>query len=46
MFALFAANIDRLKTLLTGVVGRLPEPGTDCACASWADGLDLPYELP
>ena len=47
VFATFARNIDRLKELLTAVVADLPEPGAgDCACASWADGLDLPYELP
>ena len=46
VFATFARNIDRLKDLLAGVVGRLPAPGVGCACAAWADGLDLPYELP
>ncbi len=46
VFATFARNIDRLKDLLAAVVGTLPSPGVDCACASWADGLDLPYELP
>jgi len=46
VFATFARNIDRVKDLLAGVVGALPVPGADCACASWADGLDLPYELP
>ena len=44
VFAMFARNIDRLKDLLAGVVGDLPEPGAGCACASWADGIDLPYE--
>jgi 5'-methylthioadenosine phosphorylase len=45
VFAMFARNIDRLKEILTDVVGSLP--GTDeCACASWADGIDLPYEVP
>jgi len=28
------------------VVGSLPTPGEGCGCASWADGLDLPYQLP
>ncbi len=46
VFAMFARNIDRLKTLLAGVVADLPEPGAGCACSSWADGLDLPYDVP
>ena len=47
VFAMFAANIDRVKAILAGVVGRLPEPGAgECACASWADGMELPYEIP
>jgi 5'-methylthioadenosine phosphorylase len=46
VFATFARNIGRLKDLLAGVVGALPAPGEDCACASWADGIDLSYELP
>jgi 5'-methylthioadenosine phosphorylase len=46
VFAMFARNIDRLKDLLAGVIGALPAPGESCACASWADGIDLSYELP
>jgi 5'-methylthioadenosine phosphorylase len=46
VFATFARNIERLKDLLAGVVGALPAPGEGCACASWADGIDLSYELP
>jgi 5'-methylthioadenosine phosphorylase len=46
VFRTFAGNIDRLKAVLTDVVGDLPEPGSGCACASWADGIDLPYEIP
>ena len=46
VFAMFARNIDRLKGLLAGVVADLPEAGTGCACASWADGIELPYEIP
>ncbi len=46
VFAMFALNIDRLKGILTDTVPRLPEPGGGCACASWADGLTLPYQVP
>jgi 5'-methylthioadenosine phosphorylase len=46
VFAMFAANIDRLKRILGDVVGRLPTPGDGCACASWAEGIELTYELP
>lgn len=46
VFAMFAANIDRLKGIIAGVVGGLPTPGDGCSCASWADGIELPYELP
>jgi 5'-methylthioadenosine phosphorylase len=45
VFALFAANTERLKTLLAGVVGDLPDPA-GCTCDTWADGLDLTYEVP
>ena len=46
VFAMFAANIDRLKGIIARVVGDLPTPGVGCSCASWAEGIDLPYELP
>jgi 5'-methylthioadenosine phosphorylase len=46
VFAMFARSIDRLKALLAGVVGDLPSAGEGCACASWADGIDLPYLVP
>jgi 5'-methylthioadenosine phosphorylase len=42
---MFAVNIDRLKALLGAVIADLPEP-TGCACATWADGLALTYEMP
>jgi 5'-methylthioadenosine phosphorylase len=45
VFAMFGRNIDRLRTILTGVLGRLPSLD-DCACSSWADGIELPYEVP
>jgi 5'-methylthioadenosine phosphorylase len=46
VFAMFARNIDRLKGVLTDTVPRLPAAGEGCACASWADGLALPYAVP
>jgi 5'-methylthioadenosine phosphorylase len=45
VLAMFARNIDRLKAILTEVLTGLP--GTDaCSCSSWADGIELPYEVP
>ncbi|MGA8248553.1 MAG: S-methyl-5'-thioadenosine phosphorylase [Nocardioides sp.] len=45
VFALFAANTERLKAMLADVVSELPDPA-GCTCDSWADGLDLTYEIP
>ena len=45
VFAMFAANIDRLKTLIAGAIADLPAPD-GCTCATWADGMDLTYEIP
>ena len=45
VFATFAQNIDRLKALLTRVIAGMPDP-TACTCATWMDGLDLPFDLP
>jgi len=45
VFAMFAANIDRLKALLGTTIADLPDPG-GCSCATWADGIDLTYEIP
>jgi len=45
VFALFAANTERLKSLLAGVVADLPDP-IGCTCDTWADGIELTYELP
>jgi 5'-methylthioadenosine phosphorylase len=42
VFALFARNTERLKSLLAQVIADLPDPD-GCACSSWADGLDLDY---
>jgi 5'-methylthioadenosine phosphorylase len=45
VFARFAENLERLKSLLGKVIGDLPDP-SGCACSTWADGLELTYELP
>lgn len=45
VFAMFAANIERIKAILGRAVTDLP-PLDGCQCRAWADGLDLPYELP
>ncbi len=45
VFALFAENTERLKALLARVIADLPDPD-GCTCASWADGLELTYEIP
>ena len=45
VFALFAENTERLKGLLAGVIADLPDPA-GCTCDSWADGLDVTYEIP
>lgn len=45
VFETFGRNIDRVKAILTGVLGRLPATD-ECSCASWADGIELPYEVP
>ena len=45
VFAMFAANIDRLKGLIGEAVAAAPPPGP-CGCNTWMDGLEIPYELP
>ena len=45
VFALFRANLERLKGLLTRTIETLPDPD-GCGCSSWADGLELTYEVP
>ncbi len=45
VFALFSANLDRLRGLLTSAIQALPDPA-GCSCSTWADGLDLTYEVP
>jgi len=47
---LFAANLDRLKSVLHRSIARLPAPEPDdaaeCGCRRVLDGLELPVELP
>jgi 5'-methylthioadenosine phosphorylase len=45
VFALFRANVDRLAGLLTDTVAGLPDP-TGCTCSTWADDIELTYEVP
>jgi 5'-methylthioadenosine phosphorylase len=45
VFALFAANVDRLKRVLLDVLVDLPDPD-GCACSAWADGIELGYDVP
>jgi 5'-methylthioadenosine phosphorylase len=45
VFALFAANIERLKAMLSSTISRLPDPD-GCTCSTWADALDLGYQIP
>jgi 5'-methylthioadenosine phosphorylase len=45
VFAMFARNIDRLKVILRDAIGGLPDPA-GCSCSSWADGLELTYDIP
>jgi 5'-methylthioadenosine phosphorylase len=45
VFALFAANTGRLKTILAGVIADLPDP-TGCTCSTWSEGIELTYDIP
>ncbi|WP_309647253.1 S-methyl-5'-thioadenosine phosphorylase [Nocardioides sp.] len=45
VFALFKANLERLTGLLTSAIDTLPDP-SGCSCATWADGIDLTYDVP
>jgi 5'-methylthioadenosine phosphorylase len=45
VFALFAQNLDRLRGLLADTIAALPDP-EGCSCATWAEGIDLTYEIP
>jgi 5'-methylthioadenosine phosphorylase len=45
VFALFRQNLERLKGLLTRTIETLPDPD-GCSCSTWADELELTYEVP
>ncbi len=45
VFALFKANLERLKGLLTDTVAALPDPA-GCSCSTWAEGIELTYDIP
>jgi len=46
VFDVFAANIERLRDLVTKIVAALPADRADDLCAHAVDGLTLPVELP
>lgn len=41
----FAENTERMRTLVLGAIGLLPEH-RDCRCTAALDGLHLPFQLP
>lgn len=45
VFAMFERNIDTLKAMLAEVIGSLPDPA-GCGCSTWAEGLELTYDVP
>jgi 5'-methylthioadenosine phosphorylase len=45
VFARFRENLERLTGLLTTAIAALPDPD-GCTCSTWADGLELSYEVP
>ena len=45
VFAMFARNLERLRTLLAKAIADLPDPGL-CSCSAWAEGLELTYLVP
>ena len=45
VFALFKANLERLTGLLGAAIEALPSPD-GCSCSTWADGIELTYEIP
>jgi 5'-methylthioadenosine phosphorylase len=45
VLAVFAANVDRLRTLMVAAILALPTDD-ECICRHALDGLPLPFELP
>ena len=45
VFARFRQNLERLTGLLTETIAGLPDPA-GCTCATWADDLELTYDVP
>jgi len=45
VFALFRSNLERLTGLLATAVAALPDP-EGCSCSTWADGIELTYDIP
>jgi 5'-methylthioadenosine phosphorylase len=45
VFAIFAANVSRLRELVLQIVSSLPDE-RDCPCPHALDGLKLPFALP
>ena len=45
VFELFARNLERLRTLLVDTIRHLPDP-EGCSCSTWADDVELTYDVP
>jgi 5'-methylthioadenosine phosphorylase len=45
VFAFFAANIERMRSLVSSVVAALPSK-RPCPCPHALDGIKLPFDLP
>jgi 5'-methylthioadenosine phosphorylase len=45
VFALFRANLERLTGILARTIETMPDPD-GCSCSTWADGIDLTYDVP
>jgi 5'-methylthioadenosine phosphorylase len=45
VFRRFRENLDRLRGLLADAIAVLPDP-EGCPCSTWADDLELTYDVP